>query len=334
MRNTMRAVIAWIILWGSAPPLAEAQLLVKQSTATTVNFKLTKIADGTDETGATIGSVTASLAKQSTTSSSSSTSITCAASATTHDCVHIAKGLYNMELTSGDTDTLGRLDVCVAYSGAYTDCTRYEVVADASYAVNVDGDLSDTTTLQADIDDIQARLPAALTGNGNMKSDALRVNGTAQTAADIGSLATTVNNKLGAPAVTVSNDIAALQTALPNAVPGGAGGLPLVDASNRITGMISLPKNVAFNNFMLKMRRAGVSPATGVTGATVSCTRSLDGAAFGACNVGTATEVGSGWYKINLAASDLNGNIVVLKFDASGGSGTADSYEQVILTQR
>lgn len=41
-------------------------------------------------------------------------------------------------------------------------------------------------TVQADTDDIQTRLPAALTGDGNIKADALRIGGTAQTGRDIG----------------------------------------------------------------------------------------------------------------------------------------------------
>lgn len=41
------------------------------------------------------------------------------------------------------------------------------------------------TTIQADLDDIQARIPAALTADGNIKADTLRVGGTLQTAGDI-----------------------------------------------------------------------------------------------------------------------------------------------------
>lgn len=40
-------------------------------------------------------------------------------------------------------------------------------------------------TVQSDADDIQARLPAALTADGNIKADTLRVNGTPQTAGNI-----------------------------------------------------------------------------------------------------------------------------------------------------
>lgn len=55
---------------------------------------------------------------------------------------------------------------------------------------------------------------------------------------------------------------------------------------------------------------------TGATGKTVTATRSLDGAAFGAC-ANSVSEIANGWYKIDLAAGDLNGNTVALKFTAT-----------------
>lgn len=117
----------------------EAQILVKQSTATTVNFKLTKISDGTDDTAATVTNITLKIVKHSDTSSSSVTSVACAASGSSNDCVHVAAGLYNAELTSSNTDTLGRLDVCATITGDYTDCTRYEVLSPLAYSMAVNG---------------------------------------------------------------------------------------------------------------------------------------------------------------------------------------------------
>ena len=67
---------------------------------------------------------------------------------------------------------------------------------------------------------------------------------------------------------------------------------------------------------------------TGKTGATVTATRSLDGAAFAAC-ANSATEVGSGIYKIDLASSDLDADTVVLKFTATD----ADTRYVTIVTQ-
>jgi len=68
-----------------------------------------------------------------------------------------------------------------------------------------------------------------------------------------------------------------------------------------------------------------VTPKTGLT---VTATRSIDGAAFGSCT-NSVTEVASGVYKIDLSAADLNGDVITLKFAASG----ADQTTITLLTQ-
>ena len=67
---------------------------------------------------------------------------------------------------------------------------------------------------------------------------------------------------------------------------------------------------------------------TGKTGLSVTAQRSIDGAAFGAC-ANAVAEVGNGVYKITLAASDLNGDTITLKFTATG----ADACVIVIKTE-
>ena len=56
------------------------------------------------------------------------------------------------------------------------------------------------------------------------------------------------------------------------------------------------------------------------TSPTVTVTRSIDGAAFGATTAGTATELsaGTGDYVIDLSSGDMGGKSVRLKFTASG----------------
>lgn len=87
-----------------------------------------------------------------------------------------------------------------------------------------------------------------------------------------------------------------------------------------------IKKNTALNNFevLLVSSSDHISP---VTGATVTATRSIDGGAFAAC-ANSVTEVSGGVYKINLAASDLNGDVITLKFSATG----ADSRIITIVT--
>ncbi len=88
-----------------------------------------------------------------------------------------------------------------------------------------------------------------------------------------------------------------------------------------------ITKNTALSAFMFMMVD-GTDHVTPETGLTVTATRSLDGAAFAAC-ANSVTEVSDGWYKINLAATDLNANVVALKFTATN----ADARNITIVTQ-
>ena len=78
--------------------------------------------------------------------------------------------------------------------------------------------------------------------------------------------------------------------------------------------LAAFQKNTAVTGFQFFMvDTAGVA----ATGKTVTATRSIDGAAFAAC-ANSVSEISGGWYKIDLATTDLNGEIIALNFAASG----------------
>lgn len=105
-------------------------------------------------------------------------------------------------------------------------------------------------------------------------------------------------------------------TALPNAAAGASGGLPTVDASNDVGIQTGLKKNQAWNNFMfLMVNSTNDQPMTGLT---VTAQRSIDGGSFGAGTLGSVSEVGLGYYRLNIPAADLNGDTVTLVFTATG----------------
>lgn len=81
---------------------------------------------------------------------------------------------------------------------------------------------------------------------------------------------------------------------------------------------VAARKNTALANFEFVMFDTNGSPATGLT---VTAQRSLDGGAFAAC-ANSVSEVGSGVYKITLAAADLNADTVMLKFSAASNRTT------------
>lgn len=71
------------------------------------------------------------------------------------------------------------------------------------------------------------------------------------------------------------------------------------------------------------------------TSGVVSGQISRDGAAFGALQSGNVTEIGLGWYKVNLTSGDLLANTVALTFSAVGVSGgAADQRDFGFVLQR
>lgn len=80
----------------------------------------------------------------------------------------------------------------------------------------------------------------------------------------------------------------------------------------------SVRKNAALANFPFVMYDTDGDPATSLT---VTCERSIDGAAFAACANADA-ELSDGVYVIDLDAADLNGDTIIFKFTASGAKTT------------
>lgn len=99
------------------------------------------------------------------------------------------------------------------------------------------------------------------------------------------------------------------------------------DFTTEVTAGIRIKKNTALSNFMFLMVDS-TDHITPKTGLTITATRSIDGAAFAAC-ANAAVEVANGMYKINLAATDLNGDVIALKF---AGGATADDRLLTIIT--
>jgi hypothetical protein len=78
----------------------------------------------------------------------------------------------------------------------------------------------------------------------------------------------------------------------------------------------NIKKNTALSNFEFLMVDS-TDHFTPKTGLTITATRSIDGAAF-AATTNSSTEIASGWYKINMSAADLNGDVVSFSFAGAG----------------
>jgi hypothetical protein len=98
----------------------------------------------------------------------------------------------------------------------------------------------------------------------------------------------------------------------------------LVDTNGYVTevSVDGIQKNTALSNFEFPMRDSADHWTLKTGLATITAERSIDGASFAAC-ANAASEVGTtGIYKINLAATDLNGDVITFKFTATGADAT------------
>lgn len=85
-------------------------------------------------------------------------------------------------------------------------------------------------------------------------------------------------------------------------------------------------KNVGYDNFMFPMFDSSTkSPKTGLS---VTADRAIDGNPFSPCS-NTVAELGSGVYRINLSAGDMNGDKIMFRFTATG----ADDQLIEVFTQ-
>lgn len=98
-----------------------------------------------------------------------------------------------------------------------------------------------------------------------------------------------------------------------------------IDATGNVKTQSTIKKNAIVSGFSFVMTdNTTHNPRTGLT---VSANRSIDGAAFAPC-VNNVTEISNGIYTINLAAADVNGNNIMLRFVAA----SADDQDLLLIT--
>jgi hypothetical protein len=150
-----------------------------------------------------------------------------------------------------------------------------------------------TAAIEADTQDIQSRLPAALVG-GRMD-------------ASVGAMAANT-----VTAAAVAADVTTeLQSGLATAA-----ALTTVEGKvdTLLTADVAYKKNVAVTAFAFYMELTDGSPGTGLT---VAGTISKDGGAFASLGA-SVSEISAGWYKVNIAQAEMNADEVALKFTATG----------------
>jgi len=290
---------------------------LKVSTAVTIKFG--PFLDSTDgvtaETGLTISQADIRLSKNGGNIAQSNN-----VAGATHDEL----GYYDVPLDTTDTNTLGTLRVAVSESGALPVWQDFMVVP-----ANVWDSLFSTDKLQV---------------------DTVEVSGTTQTANDVGAdvnailvdTGTTLDGKINTIDTNVDSILVDTGTTLDgkiNTIDTNVDSI-LVDTGTTLDGKINtidtnvdsiladtgtdgvkvastqlfIKKNTELANFMFVMTDdTNHAPTSGLT---VTATRSIDGGAFASC-ANAVSGVANGVYKITLAAADLNGTTIVLRFTAT-----------------
>jgi len=151
------------------------------SASGTVTFPNATLASTTNITAGTITTAT-----NVTTVNGLAANVITAASMAADASAEIADAVWDEDATGHQTQgTFGQAigdpvaDANTIFKAVVTDATG------ATVGVDVVAVTAETASIQTDTNDIQARLPAALTADGNIKADTLRVGGTLQTAGDI-----------------------------------------------------------------------------------------------------------------------------------------------------
>jgi hypothetical protein len=112
----------------------------------------------------------------------------------------------------------------------------------------------------------------------------------------------------------------------------GAGAVYVTKEYDLVTGVASnIKKNTALAGFQFQMTKWNGTQNVALTSdaANITLIRSIDGAATGAVP-GSISEVSNGFYKVDLAASDLNGNSI--RFTATSVTSGANQTDWTIIT--
>lgn len=258
------------------------------------------------------------------------------------------KGVYKLALDTNHTNTLGELQLHITATGADPTDIKWQVttfdLATAlaqtgdAYAVVNNGSYGNAqlvrSTTPANTLDVSATGEVGLDFNNIKDASGAHTltNITVPTVTDVTTKTgfslsgTQTFNVTGNITGNLSGSVGSLTTWDKTGYAIGTGGIAdtsfavnaisaaalAADATTEITAGIRIKKNTALANFMFLMVDS-TDHVTPKTGLTITATMSIDGAAFASC-ANSATEVANGMYKINLAATDLNGDVITLRF--------------------
>lgn len=297
---------------------------LKQSTAVTI--KLGPFVDETDgktaETALTIAQADVRLSKNGG---------NMAQKAETTSCTHDEVGMYDCPIDTTDTNTIGLLTVNVHEAGALPVRQEYEVISSAQYEEQFGARLLGLIakgTMQAGSTASTAVLAASTSFGDDLPrgSVLLIVSGTGagQSRLVIDWVSTTDTATVSPDWDTTPDNTSVYEWLYGAPSPTASAALPAVNVENIATAQLDAisaevmsvlggyQQNVAVTDFKFYMELTAGGAATGKT-----VTAQGDVGAGFTTLAGAVTEIGSGWYKVNLTQAEMNADEVALRFTAA-----------------
>ena len=304
-------------------------MILKQSTAYTRAFKMI---DSTDHLSKKTGlTCTVNISKAGAAFGAAGGTVT-----------EVANGWYKVALTTTDTATLGDLAFYITATGAddtdFVDTVAANILGDTLPASVAGAVGSVTGNVGGNVVGSVASVTAGVTVTTNNDKTGYTVStvsdktgyslsGT-QTFNVTGNITGNLSGTVGSVTGAVGSVTGAVGSVTGNVGGNVVGSVASVTASVTIAaGQLFIKKNTALANFEFPLVLSS-DHVTLATGLTVAGQVSIDGGAF--TNLTNAvSELSSGVYKVNLAAADVNGTVIMLKFT----SATADTRLILFTTQ-
>lgn len=221
---------------------------------------------------------------------------------------HDEAGMYTITLDATDTATVGSLQLSVKVAGALYVFHDFQVLEETVYAALFAS--SAPGYLQPDVAGRQLAVNASGVADANVLSISNDTTAADNLELDYDGTGYDKSNSTIGTCTANTDMVSAAPTA-------SAIATQVWSASGRaLSDPAGFKKNTAVSNFAFLMVDSA-DHVTPITGETVTAERSIDGGAFGSCS-NSVSEIASGMYKIDLSASDMNGDFISFKFTSAG----------------
>ena len=227
---------------------------------------------------------------------------------------HEGNGVWSIDVTQAESnyDDIGftwvNAGAVTVHQHVFTDKSYDRIGATGSGLTSL-ATAAALATVDTVVDGIQTDLSNGTDGLGAIKADTAAILVDTAEIGAAGAGLTALSTQASVDTIDANVDAILVDT-----------GTTLNDAIAAIAADQKPKVNTALNNIPVYMVLA-TDNKTPATGLTPTVTISQDGGAFGAIDASSSiAEVGSGWYRLNLAAADMNAAVIYINVTGTGAN--------------